>query len=234
MAQRPNDIDEARTGVGALLWEGALIVLAFLIGNTRQGEDVRAALQAESAPANGRGSKRRPQASKLSTPLRGVKCVELGAGTGLLAAALAAGGAEVVATDLDKVVPLMEENLSGVERCHVAALPWGAQFDAETDALCDRHRPSLVVVSDPVYQLPFVAPFLHTLRRMLDADPARVGVVCFEMRAPEVAGALEAGLRDAFGARLVEHRVSDAVEGYEDVDTDYVRLFVIRGTLRGG
>ena len=41
----------------------------------------------------------------------GMKCVELGAGVGLVGLALAAMGARVAITDVDKVLPLMLANL---------------------------------------------------------------------------------------------------------------------------
>lgn len=41
----------------------------------------------------------------------GMRCVELGAGVGLVGLALAAMGAQVAITDVEKVLPLMRENL---------------------------------------------------------------------------------------------------------------------------
>lgn len=42
----------------------------------------------------------------------GMRCVELGAGVGLVGLALAAMGARVTITDVAKVLPLMQQNLA--------------------------------------------------------------------------------------------------------------------------
>ena len=51
-----------------------------------------------------------PLASLAPLPA-GMRCVELGAGVSLVGLALAAMGARVTVTDVDKVLPLMRRNL---------------------------------------------------------------------------------------------------------------------------
>lgn len=78
--QRPRDIPASRVGVGAVLWDGALVLAAHVA---------------------------RLPAKKL----RGARCLELGAGVGLVGIAAALRGARVAVTDIRKVLPLLEENL---------------------------------------------------------------------------------------------------------------------------
>lgn len=244
---REGEQDKGSIGVGAVLWEAAIMTMCHLLtseteASTHLRELITTRANAKQkipttkkASRKANASKRTTTASAKATPLRGVRAVELGTGTGLLASALAAGGCvDVVATDLERVVPLMKGNLSGVEALRVEALPWGCEHDENTRAIRDQAQPDLVVVTDPVYQPHFVTPFVHTMRVMMeiadedrDQQPPRVGVVCYEMRDPEVATRLERELRDAFEC-VDEHSVCEAVEGYEELSTDHVRMFVLR------
>jgi hypothetical protein len=73
------------------------------------------------------------QLRNSATPLRGLSLAELGAGTGLLGIWAATQGAHVVLTDLNELVPLLNENVrlnmeqisKGGGSIRVEALLWG-------------------------------------------------------------------------------------------------------------
>jgi len=79
------------------------------------------------------------------------RCIELGSGTGLLGICAALLGADVVVTDLEKVVSFMEENVarncSSDCKIRVTAHTWGTQV-SELNPPYD-----LIIASDVVYAL---------------------------------------------------------------------------------
>lgn len=113
-----------KLGVAAALWDGALVLAGYLaaqpsfqyLGERRRETgwlELRAVgrLQQQSHPAAVRAH-RRLAAPAANPAAAGMRCVELGAGVGLVGLALAAMGARVAVTDVAKVLPLMRANLA--------------------------------------------------------------------------------------------------------------------------
>lgn len=105
--------------------------------------------------------------------VRGLRVLELGAGTGAVGLACAALAArEVLLTDLPAVVPLLRLNASlsafaraGLAPLSAAPLPWGtssAALDGEPSTF------EAVVLSDVVYDTALHEPLIATLRAVAD------------------------------------------------------------------
>merc|ERR1740129_1008423 len=112
----------------------------------------------------------RPASCSTSTQtigrLSGLRVLELGAGTGITAIALARLGARVTATDLlPDLVTLMDENISisGLRpgRCTTKAFAWGSTSPAELRVAFD-----LVVGSEITYNEGGFEPLVHTLSEL--------------------------------------------------------------------
>eukprot|EP00887_Chlorella_sp_A99_P005515 scaffold1.g5515.t1 len=157
-------------GVGAAVWDGALVLAGYLAAQPRY-------------------------------KLVGARAVELGAGVGLVSAALARMGARVVATDLAKVLPLLEANLAangfdpagqpaeGQGWASAAELEWGKDGWMDTVARMADPPPDLVVAADACYvdgddKSPSTPDFVQTCVGL--CGPATRVLVAFERRAPEV------------------------------------------------
>ncbi|KAH9944824.1 hypothetical protein B0H21DRAFT_439503 [Amylocystis lapponica] len=102
--------------------------------------------------------------------------VELGSGTGLVAARVAAhlrtGTDRILATDLPGVCPLLQANLARCASASVHALPWGSRAHAAqlasalgvpSPASRRARFPTHIVCSDLVYFPALLAPLLRTL-----------------------------------------------------------------------
>ncbi|KAL3894515.1 MAG: hypothetical protein SGCHY_005229 [Lobulomycetales sp.] len=114
--------------------------------------------------------------SSLKNP---VKVLELGSGTGIVGIWLQKfleklnpdpWVVDITVTDLEIFVPLMKENaaLNGIVRdsFHVAALPWGTPY--RNDARLA--SPTLVLLSDCVYNEALFDPLIQTLREVVTGD----------------------------------------------------------------
>ena len=81
------------------------------------------------------------------TPTSPIAAVELGSGTGFVAACVAEWLHPqqdlLIATDLPEVCPLLESNLRSCPTIRVCPLPWGSKVDADAlNAKYLRHLPS--------------------------------------------------------------------------------------------
>ena len=98
--------------------------------------------------------------------LRGLSCLELGAGTGVVGIAMALQGASVVATDLDHITPLLTQNVelnilnstvsNEAGEINVVSYRWGE----EPPPALDHQRFDVIFAADVLYQRelhPFLA-----------------------------------------------------------------------------
>ena len=169
--QQPNSLTGARIGVGACLWDGALLLAAYLI-------------------------------SQPHYKYVGAKCVELGAGVGLVSVVLAHLSAAVITTDIPKVLPLLAQNMqanhvlrspaSSLEAGGWAAveeLEWGAEGWMGRVRLLSAPPPDLVLAADCCYidndgVSPSTPAFVQTCAGL--CGPHTRVLVSFERRSPEV------------------------------------------------
>lgn len=171
-----------KLGVAAALWDGALVLAAYLAAQPRYR-------------------------------YLGMRCVELGAGVGLVGLALAAMGARVTITDIDKVLPLMRDNLAangfdpargpqeGAGWAEAGELEWGAPGWMAGVARLAEAGVDLVVAADCCYidqdgQSPSTPAFVETCAGL--CSPATRCLVAFERRAPEVRACLIQEARKRF------------------------------------
>mmetsp|Transcript_29719 Transcript_29719/g.81381 ORF Transcript_29719/g.81381 Transcript_29719/m.81381 type:complete len:432 (-) Transcript_29719:99-1394(-) len=133
---------------------------------------------------------------------RGAKVLELGSGTGIGGLAAASRGSEVMLTDRDQLVPLMQLNIdlnhgeteagAGSARC--AAFDWSAPAPAEVSVgpLWD-----IVVAADLVYSFASVSPLVDTLAALVRPGGAAAGasvLYAHNPRSPELDAELRASL----------------------------------------
>ncbi|KAI3433337.1 hypothetical protein D9Q98_003155 [Chlorella vulgaris] len=168
-------VNPDKLGVAAALWDGALVLAAYLVEQPRYR-------------------------------YLGMRCVELGAGVGLVGLALAALGARVTITDVGKVLPLMRRNLQangydpdkgpreGAGWAEAAELEWGTPGWMEgAVAPLAGAGVDLVVAADCCYidqdgKSPSTAAFVETCAGL--CGPSTRCLVSFERRAPEVRACL--------------------------------------------
>ncbi|KAI8470255.1 MAG: putative methyltransferase-domain-containing protein [Monoraphidium minutum] len=169
--QKPRDIPASRMGVGACLWEGELLLAAYLAAQPRHR-------------------------------YIGQRAVELGAGPGLAGLLLAKLGAQVVITDKDVVLPLIQENIElnglphtpgGSKHCGGSAvaeeLEWGREGYLEHVAALAASPVDLVIAADITYvdqdgQSPSTEHFVATCKGL--CGPSTVCLVSFELRSSVV------------------------------------------------
>ena len=130
-------------GVGACLWDGALVLAGYLAAQPRY-------------------------------KYVGLRCVELGAGVGLVGIALAMMGARCLVTDIAKVLPLLSDNLAANSfdpsaRC---AAPWDHGC---VDVQGCRLPPGPAVRRCSVWLAPQVGPCQAPIHHWLPLHPLQAG-----------------------------------------------------------
>lgn len=175
--QKPRSLGSEKLGVAACLWDGALVVGAYL------------ALQ--------------PRHRYI-----GCKVVDLGAGVGFLSVLLAKLGSRVYATDLGKVVDLLQENAlaNNIDDESMACmeLEWGSETCMkQASDLCFHGYPDLVIASDVTYidnetvVQPDTVEFVK-LCRALSGENTRI-LIGLERRSSQVRDTFIREVRREFG-----------------------------------
>ena len=120
-----------------------------------------------------------------SSLVKGKRCVELGAGVGLVGMVVAALGADVVMTDLEAGLPLLEVNAARSTAAavggsiKVAELFWGNE--QHIDAL-GRYTFDVVLATDVIYHqgADVMTALVHSISELL--SPEGACLLCYEFR----------------------------------------------------
>ena len=128
-----------------------------------------------------------------------VRCLEVGAGCGLLGCALAAAGAEVVSTELESAMPNLEHNVAcnatatgQCGSCTALPLRWGDEAHIAAVRACGPY--THLLGTDVVYVEAMVTPLLQTLWSL--SAISSTCWLCGQVRCPDAHAAL---LREAPG-----------------------------------
>ncbi|GAB4822736.1 hypothetical protein N2152v2_009782 [Parachlorella kessleri] len=206
---QPTSITAKKIGVGACLWDGALVLTAYL-------------------------------ASQPRYKYVGMRCIELGAGVGLVGLALAMMGAQVVITDIEKVMALLLENLiangfdpgkgpqPGKGWAVGEELEWGKEGWMDAVRRLADPPPDLILAADCCYvdqdgKSPSTADFVTTCAGL--CGPNTRCLVAFERRSPEVRRVLLEEARKRFSR--VE-RVPVSQYGPKSLQLEYVDIWELQ------
>jgi len=115
--------------------------------------------------------------------LRGKNVLELGAGLGCAGLTAACLGANVVLTDLEEALPMLEKNIRVNEQvwknlggaAEAKVLKWGKDVNLD-------FKPDIVLLTDCVYYEESVQPLLHTLETLCDSDCGTYAILSQEER----------------------------------------------------
>lgn len=169
--QEPHGLTGGRIGVGACVWDGALLLAGYLM-------------------------------SQPHYKYVGAKCIELGAGVGLVSCVLAKMGGHVIASDITKVLPLLERNLiendvlrKNQQSCRnggwveVEELEWGKEGWMRKVEILRHPYPDYILAADCCYidndgVSPSTEAFVKTCAGL--AGPNTQTLVAFERRSPQV------------------------------------------------
>ena len=163
----------------------------------------------------------------------GQRVIELGAGPGIAGIAAACNGAQVIVTDLDFCVQLMQENIRHNQAlinqsggsASAMALDWNDPVPASI-----RDRPfDFVLGADVSYNLEFAFPLLKTIRSL-----TRAGSNVVFAHKPRNAFAGKAGALDAAGdfPFLAEAGWLDTLELLQRIDTSWPGLYLYHFRVR--
>ena len=143
--------------------------------------------------------------------IKGKRVLELGSGPGFVGiVAGLAGAAEVVLTDLQYCLPLMEENVqrnmaaaksSGCERMECRVLDW---FQPPTHlsqlGFASDQAPNVILIADCVWLEELVAPLIQTIQQILrlSAEGEPKVIISYQRRGKGAHDAFLAGLQGTF------------------------------------
>lgn len=162
--------------------------------------------------------------------VHGKNILEIGAGTGAVGLTAAALSAKSVAlTDLERILPLLEEGIELNRDCfeketvvEAQALAWG------TEDFSPSHAPDLILVSDCLYYESSVVPLVTTLTSLVKKlNPSCQILVAYEERSylPDKAQVIRSFFRLALQEfRLVPYKTSQCHEEFAAEDIRVVRL----------
>jgi predicted nicotinamide N-methyase len=155
-----------------------------------------------------------------------INVVELGAGTGVVGLVSSALGARCTLTDLDRLIPLLEESISlndHIDRIQARPLHWGDPDQVESFS---KNPPDLILVADCVYYEASVVPLVVTLETLSSFAGCPV-LLSYEVRDDfedkrEVKEKFFALVKKSF--RITEFQTSDCHPEYAADDIKVVRL----------
>jgi len=150
--------------------------------------------------------------------LKGQKFIELGAGTGVVGMLAGYYGAEVILTDLEQLVPLLDYNIeknqhSLTGKVTAAALCWG-----ESSSHC-QPPPDYLVLANCVYYR-CLEVLVQTTKEL--TGPNTTIIACYEERTPSIHELIE-----SFHAQLADcYTIEDVPKEFyfEQYNQDFVRL----------
>jgi hypothetical protein len=179
----------------------------------------------------------------LTTPIRGLSIVELGAGTGLLGIWAATQGAHVVLTDLAELVPLIKDNVclnidqisKGGGSVQIEALRWAEKSEI-SDAIMDC---SLIVGSDLCHWIGSMLfdedtrlLLCQTLRTLMREQSDKKTYLCHEIRSQQREAQFVNMMNDA-GLRVRQERTLTYSPWFAGDDEASPSGFVYNGFGKG-
>lgn len=161
----------------------------------------------------------------------GRKCVELGAGPGVVSMLLGKLQARVYATDLGRVVPVLEENRAANNLAEEAVicreLEWGSlEAKSFVESICYESYPDLVLAADCCYSdgdcmITDVGDFVSTLRSL--CGPNTTVFLAQEIRSMEIYQQLVRMLQQNF-RNMKKVSLLKLPEGLQDKNCDIWEL----------
>ena len=153
------------------------------------------------------------------------RVLELGAGTGALAIAMATLGARVLATDLPCCLGLLRKNTASSSRVTVRELSWGSEPDVTAIHAALGGEPELVVACDCVYGLENIgaSPLVATLDALVGCG--RV-LVAYQVRDADIEGSFWRQMRDV--GFTVAEKIHGTVQDSTDESQQDAHVFICR------
>ena len=150
------------------VWDAAVVLAAYFTGGKGGGKGKR-------------------------TDVTGKKIIELGSGLGYLASVLAMQGADVLATEMEEMLPLLSRNTSiatatargeGKSKCKdvlTAKLDW-TTHETDIPKLPTELSFDMIIATDVIYLEQYLPPFLETVASLLRTSPSAVVYICVDVR----------------------------------------------------